>query len=616
MKFLLEPSHELPGLNLLQSALPDRFSEDGQTVVFEKTSKENGFSIKEQSGRFVIQYNRPCNAYRALGLLLAGNTAAAQTCSMDSLGVMIDLSRNGVLKVEALEALFRSFALMGVNSVQLYMEDVYQLPGEPFFGYGRGAYSPEELRRIDDYGHALDIEVIPCIQTLGHLEQILQWPAYAKSKDVNGVLMIGEEATYDLIRKMLHTLKTCFRSKRIHIGMDEAHGVGTGNYLTKNGWRRPFDILNEHLRKVVQLCRESDLNPMIWSDMYFRIGSKTHDYYDRETVIPQDVSDSISPDVDLVYWDYYHADPAFYENWIQKHRQLGKEPIFAAGGWNWGRFWGYWPRTKESVAAGMKAAREQKLRDAFITIWGDNGAEYHPFSILMLVQYFAEWAYTAEPDMTALERQFAVFSPDVKLSTSILASGLDEVPAVKGKLETDSNFSKWILWQDPILEFLNKHIFPDLPEHYQQLAKKLQAENTANASSIAFAANIARAVALKSRLHLELRPAYKSGDSDAIQNIISNIIPELTQEIQTLAKRHHSMWHEWNKPFGWEVLEARYATVLSRLNTLKELLERYQKNPEMRIPEFEYEIHPVRNESRPERWWIRHGEASTPSAIK
>lgn len=39
-------------------------------------------------------------------------------------------------------------------------------------------YTERELREIDDYAFALGIEVIACIQTLGHLGQMLQWPKH------------------------------------------------------------------------------------------------------------------------------------------------------------------------------------------------------------------------------------------------------------------------------------------------------------------------------------------------------------------------------------------------------------------------------------------------------
>lgn len=62
---------------------------------------------------------------------------------------------------------------------------------------------------------------MPCIQTLGHMGQVLQWQQYAYLRDNTEVLLAESETTYEFIEKMIQTASRPFRSKRIHIGMDE-----------------------------------------------------------------------------------------------------------------------------------------------------------------------------------------------------------------------------------------------------------------------------------------------------------------------------------------------------------------------------------------------------------
>ncbi len=609
-----ENASPLPGLALFEKAFPDRITADGTPVFFHRGRERPGFSIVREKEGYQVRYSRPCDAYRALGLLLADDPPEnlSQDCAFGSLGVMLDMSRNAAFRPESLEAVFRKLALLGYNSVQLYLEDMYQLSGEPFFGYARGAYSHEELRRIDEYASVLGIEVIACIQTLGHHEQILQWPVYQDVLDTGNVLLVGEERTRQLIGKMLDVAAECFRSRTIHIGMDEAHGVGTGNYLVKHGYERRFDILCRHLQMVAGMCRERGLEPMMWSDMFFRLGSVNNDYYDQAAVIPEDVAPQIPANVDLVYWDYYHADPAFYEEWIRRHRLLGKEPIYAAGGWATGRFWSYAPRWREAISAGMRAARAQKLSKVLLTIWFDNGGECHPDSVLPAMQYFAEWAYVGEPDDRALERQFMPISPGSPLPDYLMACELDEIPAIRGALESESNFSKWILWHDPVLGFLNAHLTPDMPEHYRNLAARL---NRPDADEpIRFAARVARSVAAKSELHLKTRAAWKAGDLGEMRRLRFEVLPECLQAVRDQWKAHRAMWREWNKPFGWEVLEGRYARCVARLESLGVLLDECLENPSLRVPEWDYE--PLVVQDRPEKCYFHYANLPTPSALK
>ena len=67
---------------------------------------------------------------------------------------------------------------IGYNTLMLYTEDTYEVSGEPYFGYMRGRYSREELRGLDAYAKTKNMELIPCIQTLAHLNALNRWPEY------------------------------------------------------------------------------------------------------------------------------------------------------------------------------------------------------------------------------------------------------------------------------------------------------------------------------------------------------------------------------------------------------------------------------------------------------
>src|SRR6185369_15142853 len=106
------------------------------------------------------------------------------------------------------------------------------------------------------------------------------------------------------------------RSRKIHLGMDEAFEVGLGHYLTLHGPRNRFDIVNEHLARVVDIGKKYGLSPIMWSDMYFRLADPSGDYAAEH--IPAGVAEAIHPDVQLVYWDYFSTDKSFY---LRKMRQ-------------------------------------------------------------------------------------------------------------------------------------------------------------------------------------------------------------------------------------------------------------------------------------------------------
>src|SRR5699024_12394110 len=96
-----------------------------------------------------------------------------ETPQFQTVGPMFDMSRNAVMNEKAFKGMIHRLAIMGFNAAMLYMEDTYEVKGEPYFGYMRGRYSQQKLKQYDDYGNQFGLEVIPCIQTFGHLEESL-----------------------------------------------------------------------------------------------------------------------------------------------------------------------------------------------------------------------------------------------------------------------------------------------------------------------------------------------------------------------------------------------------------------------------------------------------------
>lgn len=136
--------------------------------------------------------------------------------------VMLDVSRDGVMKVDEVKRYAQLIKKMGYNALGLYMEDVYEIEGESYFGHLRGRYTKAELREINDYAKSIGITAVPFIQTLAHLEGIFKWVEYANIRDIANILLVGEDRTYELIDKMFKTMRECFDTDIINIGMDEA----------------------------------------------------------------------------------------------------------------------------------------------------------------------------------------------------------------------------------------------------------------------------------------------------------------------------------------------------------------------------------------------------------
>ncbi len=586
------PDELKPALKELEREyeLSAKASSGATELRFHKDAPEGHVSVVSDGSGVDISYDKPARAYRAIGRLLSMDKPQSfeETCPFSTFGIMLDCSRNAVAKVDALEGWMRKLALLGYDMIMLYMEDTYEVPGEPFFGYLRGRYSQEELKAIGNYGDTMGIEVIPCIQTLGHLEQILRRPAYRELADTSSILLAGYDKTYELLRKMIAAASAPFKTKRIHIGMDEAHSLGRGRYLDIFGYRRNFDIFNEHLSQVVDICADLGLEPMIWSDMYFRMGSKKGDYYDMDSVIPEDVVKAVPRGVKLVYWDYYHENKEFYTEWIKRHRKLGGDPVVASGIWTWHKLWYDHATTVKNASPCIEASREQGVSDFFFTLWGDDGAECDILSSFAGLAWASEKVYRGREDPSWLSKTFGTICGG-DYSSHILASQIEQPPGSEGR----SGIAKGFLWDDPLLGLFTRRFesggetnLEDLSKFYTDLANKLyQRPKGWNAGNIKHAALAAETIGLKIRLRDELVTAYAQGSMDKLADLEKSLIPELQKKVEALWSSHRDLWMAHNKPFGFEVLTIRYGGLSLRLKEIRTRIREYVEGKIEKIDE-------------------------------
>ncbi|KAI8138280.1 glycoside hydrolase superfamily [Fennellomyces sp. T-0311] len=466
--------------------------------------------------------------------------------------------------------------------LQLYTEDTYEVDGEPLFGYLRGRYNQRELSCIDDYAFDLGIEVVPCIQTLGHLGQILQWPHYAYLRDNTEVLLAESEATYEFIEKIIKTAASPFRSKRIHLGMDEAHGVGEGRYRQIFGYKEPTRIFVDHLQRVNEICTRLGLQPMIWSDT--AKNNTLQGYYDESNNPAEapEIVESMPRNMELIYWDYYHTSPDLYTQKLQQHRELGcQQPWIANAAWTWSRFWAALPFTFESVRASTVAAkdRDDGVRNTFITIWGDEGNECDMFSALPALCYYAEHGYSTqeEVDVPMLKRNFEGIC-GATFDDWVFASKIDDTPTgnpITTRTHYMPNISKWLLWEDPFLSFLSpQYADEDLESHYSNIAAHLfdvlDGKNGIHPMNhrLELPARVAMVLSLKCHLRQRMVEAYRNRDYEGLYDLAQGRLTRLREEVDRLWRCHRNLWMKMYKPFGWEVLELRYGGLRTRLETM------------------------------------------------
>ena len=519
------------------------------------------------------------------------------------LGSMIDCSRNAVMTVKSVKQYIDLIAKMGYNMLMLYTEDTYEIEGYPYFGYLRGRYSKEELKEIVAYGEEKGIELIPCIQTLGHLNTIFRWKAHSHLRDTGGVLLAEEEETYKFIDSMLKTVKECFKSKKIHIGMDEAYDIGMGKYLQKHGFTDKFEILKKHLAKVTEMVKEQDLEPPMWSDMFFAIVNNDNYYaYSNPDIITPEIAALVPENVELVYWDYFTFGKSLSDNMIKAHKHFNNPLWFAGGVQSWGDFTAHNSYAIHCTKNALDSCIEQGVENIIMTCWGDDGNEVSKYQSIPVLFYAAQRFYGID-DYEVIKENFKQMF-NISFEDFLKLQYPNRLKEFNGR--NDGFGDRCFFYNDPFFGIYDNLVTDELEESTKKYANyKEELLSLKNYGEYGYlfggAAALCDFLSVKVCLGKHTRKAYKANDKNALENVVNEYdlcIEKLNAYYETLRYQ----WYKENKRNGFEIQDIRLGGLLKRLEDCKRVLLEYINGEIEAIPELDEEILDGANDWYDNKW--------------
>ncbi len=550
--------------------------------------------VTVHNGSATVYYSEKHLFFRQLGILCENYDKSDFEYRDDGffteVSMMLDCSRGAVPTVKSIKRMLDYLVLMGYGTALLYTEDTVALEGYPYFGYMRGRYSKDELRELDDYAYEYGIELVPCLECYGHMERYLRWKEAEPIKDTNRILLAREEKTFTFLYELLKQASSCFRTRRVHIGMDEAADMGRGAFLNKHGYVPAFDIFSEYMERLISITDSLGLKPMMWSDMYFRNGSPTHAYYDRETVVPPEAAERIPKNVELIFW-HYGEEPYCDGYMLKKHKELNREILYCGGLWSWNAHFPEHNYMMETTSFSLDACRAADVKRAMISLWLDDNSECDIFAALLGLSYFAEKCYNPSLTETEQASRFAAVTGgdwNAFYTMSLYHNRFDK------DCDYRDNFHKRFLgksvFYNDLLEGLEDYELINHPmsKHYTECADNMENYSGGDWNYLYdFAYRIFAYLACKSRIHERLVPAYLAKDRETLYRIANDEIPVLKQQITEIYEAHRDIWHRNYKPFGWRVLDERYGGLIMRCDTAKILLNSYLSGKCDSLPQLE-----------------------------
>ncbi len=501
-------------------------------------------------------------------------------------GIMLDCSRNGVMKVSELKKFIDLMVKMGYNMLEIYAEDVFQLENEPYFGYLRGAYTDKELQEIDAYAISKGVELIPCVQTLAHFTSLVKTPHYYPIVDTADILLIDDDRTYELIEKIIASCARNFTSRSINIGMDEAHMVGLGRYLDRHGYTDRFKLLNHHLEKVVAILNKYGFKPHMWSDMYFRLTN--NGVYRGKNPVAKEVMDGVPEGVGLVYWDYYSSDVKEYDRMFDFHNAFKKEVWFAGGAWTWFGFAPFNYYSLKTMKPAMESVRRYNIENVMITLWGDDGKECSYYAVLpslYAIRQYADGNFDEEKIAKGFEELFGYsYSDFMKLDAPNYTKRVLEEGALENPCRT-------FFYGDCLMGLFDDYAEKERIDYMKYANELFEAKNRAGEFGYIFQAmaTLCQVLSCKSWLGVDSRKAYRANDKETLKELIEKY--ELTEKyLMDFYAAHKEVWFRENKAIGWEVQDARLGGLAFRVKTCKERILQYLNGEIDKIEELEQDI--------------------------
>lgn len=510
-----------------------------------------------------------------------------QTRNFDNLAVMVDCSRNAVKTVEEMKRFITLLAKMGYNEIDLYMEDTYTIEGEDFFGYMRGKYSPEELKEIDDFAFSLGVEVVPFIQVLGHLNQMFQWGAYKDILDIDRIMLVGADRSYELIEKMIVSLKKCFRSRKIHLGMDETYELGKGKYRDINGEVPVSEIFISHVEKVYKIVKKHDMIPLMWGDMFFSIFTGKHNFMELDTVdFNEEFRKKVPEDLTVFFGNYSPTEVEYYEQMIKNYKNLTNNLACIGGAWKWTGWNGQNYTAVPATIAALQACINEGVRYFSLSLWGDNGAECSDYSVLpafVVAACYNQGIFEMDEIKAKCKEWTGV---DFDLFYLISKPDFDESLPLRYIISP----SKYQLYNDCFMGLYDKGgVYEGDGEMYKSVAEKIYAElNNTGEYRYVFEtiAKLCDVLEIKAEIGIRTHKAYFDKNIDELKKIICEY-DEMIKRTEALYEAFKTQWLIENKPQGFDVQDIRFGGLIMRMKHCKERLQNFVDGKVESLPELE-----------------------------
>jgi hexosaminidase len=304
-------------------------------------------------------------------------------------GVMLDISRGRVPKLETLLDLAEKLSDLKINELQLYTEHTFAYRKYKSVWQSWGALTAGEIQTLDVRCRELGIDLVPNQNSFGHLRYFLEdsrlkklgelsEPYEAETKDFlrrPTTLAPNHPGTLSFLRGLYDELLPNFTSGFFNIGGDETWDLGKGQSKKLCEAKGKSRVYLDFIKKIHREVSKRGKTMMFWGDIILK-------YPALIRKLPKDII--------ALNWGY-EADHPFEKEAAQFAR--AKIPFYVCPGTStWQTLLGRHDNGLANLRAAAKAGKKLGAVGYLNTDWGDGG---HPQPLAVSWPLFAAGAALA-----------------------------------------------------------------------------------------------------------------------------------------------------------------------------------------------------------------------------
>lgn len=310
-------------------------------------------------------------------------------------GVMLDISRGRVPRLETLLEFAEQLAGFKINELQLYTEHTFAYRRYQSVWQNWGALTGEEIRQLDKRCRELGIDLVPNQNSFGHLRHFLEHPKLKKLAEVAepyeaesggyvrrpSTLAPGHPGTLPFLRALYDELLPNFSSRFFNVGCDETWDLGRGQSKIPCRVKGQGRVYLDFLKKIRAEVSKRGKAMMFWGDIilkypklipelvkYPRSSRRASAHFNQSGL-----TSAATDEIIALNWGYEANHPFGGET---AKFAKAKIPFYVCPGTSsWQTLIGRHDNALANLRAAARAGRKHGAIGYLLTDWGDGG---HP----------------------------------------------------------------------------------------------------------------------------------------------------------------------------------------------------------------------------------------------